>query len=256
MPGPLAFMAGALVGNTLYVAGGQQTMKDAVPSSAFWALDLAQRHRPGFGWKVLPTWPGPPRIVPVAAGQDSTRGGRFYLFSGRETRAGARTNVLSDAYAFDPATQTWKTLPPIGGGRGVSAMAGIAVAADDDEVLLFGGDRADVFFELESHDLAIESLRKQLTTASASERAAREAEIEDHLRAKKKIYNAHPGFGREVFSYSARSDTWRVVARSPVPRAVTTFAAKQGDTILFPSGEIRPGIRTSEVIRAKLVRKP
>src|SRR5205809_821841 len=46
MPEPLSFMAGALGGPTLYVAGGQHTMKNATPSTAFWSLDLSKRDRP------------------------------------------------------------------------------------------------------------------------------------------------------------------------------------------------------------------
>src|SRR6185295_12527906 len=43
LPEPLSLMSGALIGSTVYIAGGQHTMKDAVPSSVFWALDLSKR---------------------------------------------------------------------------------------------------------------------------------------------------------------------------------------------------------------------
>ena len=56
LPEPLSFMAGALVGNVFYVAGGQTTMKDATPSSAFWALDFSKRDQPAeFKWTARPT---------------------------------------------------------------------------------------------------------------------------------------------------------------------------------------------------------
>src|SRR5206468_3363926 len=120
MPQPLAFMAGALASKTLYVAGGQHTMKGAVPSSAFWSLDLSKRNSPAdFKWNVLPTWPGPARIVPVAAGQRAKDGDMFFLFGGRTPRAGQSTEILTDAYAFDPKTRAWRTLPKIGGDGGI-----------------------------------------------------------------------------------------------------------------------------------------
>ena len=256
MPRPLSFMAGAMAGATLYVAGGQHEMKGATPSSAFWSLDLSKRDRPDeFKWTVLPTWPGPPRVVPVAATQRTAGGEAFFLFSGRVQRAGRRTEILRDAYAFDAKTRTWRTLPPINGGPGVSVMAGTAAAAGDDEVLLFGGDRGELFLELEAHDLEIETLKRQLADAPVNDRAAIERQIEQRLRAKKKIYDTHPGFGRDVFAFDTRQDTWRIVTRSPAEPQVTTFAVKWGEAIIIPSGEIRPGVRTPNVVRATPVSK-
>lgn len=248
LPQPLAFGAAALVGRTLYVAGGQHSMHAPAASSAFWSLDLAQRQSPNFGWNMLPTWPGPARIVPVAAGAHDT----FYLFSGRRPRPGQPTEILRDAYAFEPKTKTWRALGNIGGtAEGVSVMAGTAVATDD-EVLLFGGDRGDVFLELEAHDRAIEALRAQLAAAEPAKRAALQAEIEGHLETKKKRYVTHAGFSRDVLGYQPRANTWRVVAHAPVALPVTTIAVQSGGTVIIPSGEVRPGIRTAEVVKVKL----
>ena len=246
MPEPLAFMAGALVGHTLYVAGGQHVMKGAVPSSAFYALDLSKRTTSTFGWTKLPTWPGPARIVPVAAAQRVGKTDTFFLFSGRLPRAGQPTELLRDAFAFDPATKAWRTLPAIGGGRaGVSVMAGTAATLDNEEILLFGGDRGDLFLELENHDLAIAQLRTEGAGGSVA------AQIDGHLLEKTKIYESHPGFSRDVLAFNVRTNAWRTVGQASVPLPVTTIAVTRGKTVLIPSGEIRPGVRTPEVIRAQ-----
>jgi N-acetylneuraminic acid mutarotase len=252
LPEPLSFLAGALVDYTFFVAGGQTTMKVAVPSSVFWALDLSKRGRPAeFKWSVLPTWPGPPRILPVAAAQRSARGEEFFLFSGRRPQSGRATELLSDAYAFDPGARTWRRLPAIGDGarQGLSVMAGSAAAVGAGDVLVFGGDRGELYSELEAHDLAIAALRTKLAPAPANGRAALEREIESRLDAKRKLYDAHPGFAREVLAYDTRRDTWRTVGQSPVPPQVTTFAVPYGRSILIPSGEIKPGIRTPAINR-------
>lgn len=249
MPQPLAFMAGALVGDTLYVAGGQHTMKGATPSTAFWALDLAKRGTAECRWETLPSWPGAARILPVAAGRRTGAREAFYLFSGRRPRAGAATELLTDAYVFDSKTKSWRTLPAVGGGPGVCAMAGTAAAAGKDEILLFGGDRGDLFLELEAHDLAVEKLRRQVAGAAPQDRARLNAEIDAHLLAKRKIYDVHPGFSREVWSLNTHIGKWRLVTHAPVPLPVTTIAVTTGDTVLIPSGEIRPGIRTPDIVR-------
>lgn len=252
LPEPLSFMAGALVGTTLYIAGGQTTMKDAMPSSLFWSLDLAQRGRSAeFKWSVLPAWPGPARILPVAAAQRTPRGEEFFLFSGRTPQAGRATKILSDAYAFEPRTRTWRMLPSISDGvrGGLSVMAGSAVAMGESEILLFGGDRGELFRELEAHDLAIAALRARIVSAPDGERGALEREISERLAAKRRVYDSHPGFARDVLAFDTQREIWRTVGRSPVLPPVTTVAVKYREAILLPSGEVKPGIRTTDIMR-------
>jgi N-acetylneuraminic acid mutarotase len=254
MPEPLSFMAGALVNNTFYVAGGQTTMKDPQPSTAFWSLDLSKRDRPAeFKWSVLPTWPGPPRILPVAAAQRSSRGTEFFLFSGRRPQPGRATEILSDAYAFDPKSRTWRALPAVGDGAksGLSVMAGSAAAVGDRDVLLFGGDRGEIYLKLEAHDLAIATLRAKLPGSSAEIRDSLDREIRRRLDAKRIIYGEHHGFAREVLAFDTRRETWRSAGHSPFPGQVTTVAVTHGDAIIIPSGEIKPGIRTPAIIRVR-----
>jgi N-acetylneuraminic acid mutarotase len=254
LPEPLTFMAGALVGQTLYVAGGQHVMKGAVPTSVFWALDLARGSRESkSAWRVLPAWPGPARILPVAAAQRTTRGEEFFLFGGRAPEAGRATRVLTDAYAFDPGSGTWRTLPNVGGGAGVSVMGAVAAPVGTDEIWLFGGDRGGLFTELEAHDLGLEELRQRLTTAPAAARPALERDMEIRLAAKRRIYETHPGFAREVLAFDVRRETWRVVGAMPHASPVTTVAVPWGDAVVIPSGEIAPGVRTPAVMRARPV---
>jgi solute:Na+ symporter, SSS family len=254
MPEPLANMASALVGDTLYVAGGQHVMAGAVPTAVFWSLDLSQRNRPAdFKWKVLPTWPGPPRVLAIAASGRSARGEEWFLFSGRAPERGKPTRLLTDAYAFDPKAGSWRTLASVNGGAGVCVMAGTTATVTENQILIFGGDRGDLFRELESHDLEIERLRAKATAETgAAERAKLDQQINEHLAAKRKIYETHPGFSREVLSYDPQRDAWGVLMRAPVALPVTTTAAKWGNDVIIPSGEIRPGVRTADVVRVGL----
>lgn len=249
LPEPLSFMAGALVGNTLFVAGGQTTMKNAVAAKSFWALDLSRRGRGGadFAWQALPAWPGPARVLPVAAALRGANGPEFFLASGRLPEAGKATRLLSDAYAFDPATRSWRVLPPVGDGvrGGLSVMAGSAAAVGD-EVWLFGGDRGELFLEVEAHDLAIADLR-----AAGAERPDVVRAIEARLAAKRALHAAHPGFAREVLAFDGRKNGWRVAGTMPagLTPPVTTLAVRHGAALLLPSGEVKPGIRTADVVR-------
>lgn len=251
LPQPLANMAGAMIGRTIYVAGGQHAVKDATPSNCFWSLDLSRRGRPAeFRWQVLPPWPGLPRILPVAAANSA--GGRVYLFSGRVPQPGQPTKILTDAYAYDPGRQTWQTLRNIngegrGGGDGWSAMAGVAVTHGADEVLLLGGDRGDLFLRLEQLDFEIAARQRAASTAPTSEQATLNHEINERVRAKRAIYERHPGFAPEVLAYDTRRDTWSVAGKIPGAPQVTTLAVPWNGGAIIPSGEIRPGVRTADI---------
>lgn len=251
LPRPLANMGGALVGQLLVVAGGQEALKGGAPTRAFWGLDLSRRgDRSGFAWTELPSWPGPARILPVVAAQGATGQERLYLFGGRTPQPGRPTELLTDAYVFDPRDRSWRGLGAVGGGAGVSVMAGVAAPVGTDEIWILGGDRGDRFRELEAHDLAMEALKARaaegyLTTAELERQTARE------LAAKRAIYRDHPGFGREVLVYAVRTGTWRVAGSAGWSPQVTTLAVKVGDAIVVPSGEVRPGVRTTSVVRVR-----
>ncbi|MEY4940415.1 MAG: Na(+)/glucose symporter [Verrucomicrobiota bacterium] len=260
LPEPLANMAGAMIGQTIYVAGGQHSMKDPTPSNCFWSLDLSRRERPGdFRWQVLPTWPGPPRVLPVAVAQPS--GGRFYLFSGRVPHPGQATKILTDAYAYDPARQTWQALRNINGeGRsgedGWSVMAGVAMAHGDGELLVVGGDRGDLFLRLEQLDSEIATRQRSASTASTPERSKLNAEINERIRAKRALYESHPGFASEVLAYDPTRDRWTVAGKIPQAAQVTTIGVPWRGGLIIPSGEIRPGVRTPDIIHSKLPATP
>jgi solute:Na+ symporter, SSS family len=252
MPQPLSMMAGALVGTTVFVAGGQHVMAGAVPTKVFWALDLSRRTRPAeFKWIELPAWPGPTRVLPVAAAQRTPRGEEFFLFSGREPRPGRSTKILTDAFAFNPRDGTWRTLANVGGGAGIGVMGATAAPVGEDEIAVFGGDSGELFLELETHDLAVEQLRKSLGSPGAERKSAIEAQMQNDLDAKKAIYAKHPGFARDIHVFNTRSNTWRLAGRASVPLPVTTTAVAWGKALVVPTGEIQPGIRTPNVLLAR-----
>lgn len=106
LPRPCAFMCGAVVGNTLYLAGGVETPDAVATLKTFWALDLIA---PGAMWRELPSWPGPAREQAVAAAAGDT----FYLFSGHDLGPGPdgkpMVTYLRDAYAYT-AARGWRRL--------------------------------------------------------------------------------------------------------------------------------------------------
>jgi N-acetylneuraminic acid mutarotase len=133
LPKPLAMAAGALVGRTLFVAGGLDRLDATRAQPAFYSLVLDRR---ADGWSELPTWPGPERML-ATAGSD---GDAFYLFGGARLVADAAGKVsrewLRDAYRYTPKA----------GWRRIADLPRVAVAAPTPaaevrgKLLVIGGD--------------------------------------------------------------------------------------------------------------------
>jgi N-acetylneuraminic acid mutarotase len=95
-----------LLGETIYVAGGIETPNTTSTLKVFWALDLSKQNPK---WEKLETWPGPGRMLAVAAVQS----GSFFLASGADLTAGSdgkpQRIYLKDAYRFTPG-KGWKQI--------------------------------------------------------------------------------------------------------------------------------------------------
>ena len=132
LPIPLANATASLLGHKLYIAGGQQSMKEEKATHNFFVLDLANRQK---GWQQLPAWPGEPRGYAVSVTQSDGFDLCFYLFSGRDYDTRSRyVKVLTDGYVYNPRLQTWTKLE----GR-FPVMAGSALAFGSNHILFLGG---------------------------------------------------------------------------------------------------------------------
>lgn len=134
LPKPCAFMAGALLDNTLYVAGGIEHPDDTTAMKSFWSLNLGS---PGNGWNELQPWPGPGRILAAAGSCE----GSFFLFSGAALKPGPdgkpAREWLRDAYGFTPG-EGWRRVadPP----RVAVAAPSPLPQAPGRRLLVIGGD--------------------------------------------------------------------------------------------------------------------
>lgn len=134
LPKPCANICGALLGNTIYVAGGIETPTATTALKTFWALDLNNLKA---GWHELETWPGPARMLATAGVQD----GSFFLFSGAGLKADAdgkpAREWLRDAYRYTPR-KGWKRIADLP--RVSVAAPSPAPAIGKAQLLVMGGD--------------------------------------------------------------------------------------------------------------------
>ncbi len=136
LPRPVANMSGALLGNTLYVASGTEKPDSTSALKTFYALDLAAKPPV---WHELEPWPGPARMLAVAAAQD----GSFFLVSGADLSAGpdgkpVRT-YLRDGYRYTPG-KGWKRIADLP--RFAVAAPSPAPTLGETQFLVVSGDDA------------------------------------------------------------------------------------------------------------------
>ena len=72
------------------------------------------------------------------------------------------------------------------------------------------------------------------------------------MQMKSQLQASHPGFSNEVISYNTRTDEWTSLGSIPFEVPVTTTAIKWGDNILIPTGEIKSGVRTPDILKGFL----
>jgi N-acetylneuraminate epimerase len=134
LPRPMANGCGAMVGGVLYIAGGTEDPTSTNAMHTFWALDTAAASP---AWRELEPWPGPGRMLAVAAAQGET----FYLLSGTSLSGDAAgkpvRHYLTDAYAYRPG-EGWKRLADLP--RPAVAAPSPAPALDGSRLLVLSGD--------------------------------------------------------------------------------------------------------------------
>ncbi len=214
LPTACTQMSGALLGDTIYVAGGIETPDAGQSLHSFWALDLS--HDAGErAWRELEPWPGPERMQGVAGVLD----GSFFLLggvrmttdvTGQPTRM---TPYLRDAYRYTPGPAgegKWSAVSELP--YPLAAAPSPAMPAGQTHLLLAGGVDGSLFH--------------------ADPRT-------------------HPGFKRDILAYHPVTDTWIKWGQLPDGSSRVTCPMTQwADGFVMVSGERAPGRRSPKVYHA------
>jgi N-acetylneuraminic acid mutarotase len=67
-----------------------------------------------------------------------------------------------------------------------------------------------------------------------------------------KLQSTHPGFCKQVLLYDTRKDEWKAAGCISYDSPVTTTAVKWNNKIIIPGGEIKAGVRTPQILSAKI----
>ena len=229
LPFPVTNAAAIGHGNRVYIAGGETL--DGGVSSKFFVLDLT---RLSSGWKPLTDLPKPVSHT-VMVVQSNGHQDHIYILGGRKRTSSGISELYASVYSYDFLENRWevkKSLP-------YALSAGTGVSIGKNSILMLGGDKGETFQKAETLIAAINEEKD----------AVRREELN---RKKMEVQATHPGFSKEVLLYNTITDEWSVAGHIPFEVPVTTSAFKWDNCLMIPTGEIKAGVRTPQVLAGKV----
>jgi len=240
LPVPLANMEATMIGNEIYVAGGQEA-NGSKATKNFLVFS------PGKGWKQLQEIPGKGRIQPVVISQNNGKTNVVYVFSGTHYDPDAKNpnQFLSDVWQYNPLSRKWiqkKSIPDNGtpGLKGGYIGAAPAIKKGDAHILVFGGAGGEQQKWAARLKLQQEIEKQKSLTSDTLKVAAKidslQQEVKENLKS--------TSFSKTIWAYHTITDTWTKHGTIAGASPVVTKALQWGDDIIVPLGEINPGVRT------------
>ncbi len=242
LPVPLTNFAYAEVDNKIYVAGGISEVEGS-STNYFYCLDISSENPLDWKWEPLPAWDGESRAFAVGAGQSNGETNCFYLFSGRKVQPDKNPEVLYDAHVYNPTLNKWSIISE-GDKQDFPIMAGTAFPIGAATIVFASG--ADG--EMMRKQLVIENQIAELEMAGnkrENEITQMKSNLLDHL-------NNHPGFGNRLIAFNTITQKTYQVGELPGTGQVTTKAVQWQGDVIIPSGEVRPGVRTSDILKINI----
>ena len=233
LPLSLTNVAVTNISNVVYAAGGDEATRS---SSSFFSLDLKDKNAV---WKMLPNLPIALANT-TAIAQDGKSGKEIFIIGGRTKTSSGISDLHNTTFAFDTQKQQWKKCADISDGihtTNLSAASGVPLG--ENEILITGGDNGKTFHK-------IETLISKITMAKTPEEKVKLTQEKNNLS----IH--HKGFDKSLLLYNTYKDVWTKIGELPFLTHVTTTDVKWGSEIVISNGEIKPGVRTPDVMIGKV----
>lgn len=225
LPIPLTNSSAVCVNNSVYLMGGET---GNATSTAFYFLDLAQIEK---GWQGLGNIPQPLSHLVLTSVKNSNATA-LYVMGGRQKNPSGVSTFSNKTYRYHIQNNTWETLADMP----YALSAGTGVEWNNNQIVLFGGDRGIVFNQVE-----------QLLVAIANE--THPEKKQELIHQKNQLQEAHPGFSKEILAYDVHTNHWNQMGKLTQETPVTTTAFIWNSAVYIPSGEVKAGVRSKHILQ-------
>ncbi|MDN3672921.1 galactose oxidase [Flavobacterium branchiarum] len=217
------------IDNVVYAIGGDEAKQS---SDLVFSIDLNKANPE---WKALPKLPIP-LANSVAVVQNDKNGKNIYIVGGRTKTPSGISDLHNTTFAFNLKKQIWENRANISDGENTTNFsAGAGVAIGNESILIVGGDNGKTFHKIETY-------LSQIAKSDSDEEKAR------LIAEKNKLNTTHNGFYNAILLYNTHTDKWSKIGELPFLAQVTTTATIWDDKIVLSNGEIKPGVRTPDVM--------
>lgn len=223
---PLPLTNGALTQaqGKLYFVGGENA---EIVSNKIFELDL---NLPDPVWTEFIELPR--SLSHAVALSDSQE--NIFILGGRKRNNNAKSDIYDEVLKINVRTKRVQKLPALP--EPLAAGTGVFYA---DHIYMIAGDNGETFHQVEELIGAI-----NLSTDDAKKQTL--------IKQKNSIQEGHPGFGKKVWTMHLKDEKWQSAAVILGESPVTTTAILYDNTIVIPSGEIRAGVRTNQILSGKM----
>jgi len=236
LPLALTNVAVTNIGDEVYAVGGDE---EKTSSNSFFSLDLKDKNP---DWKKLSDLPIALANA-TAIAQNGKFGKEIFIIGGRSKTSSGISDLHNTTFAFDLQKQQWRKCADISDGKNTTNLsAASGVAFGENEILITGGDNGKTFHQ-------IEILISKIASAKSPEEKAKLTTEKNNLS----IH--HNGFDKSLLLYNTNGDAWTKIGELPFLTHVTTTDVLWGNKIIISNGEIKPGMRTPDVMMGKVIQK-
>ena len=207
LPVKLTSGGAAIIGNIIYVAGGQANGKLA---NTVLSLDLSKKNRDDFNWETLPNFPGAARLQPVVVSQTSAENTNLYIFGGSSFSQDKSTpDIATSGLCYNPTTKTWKETSEVSpkGVKPYSLHGASGLAIGKNHIVFIGGVNYDRFSD------ALLMNKKGSLAKTEEETTVFQNWRNDYFTKDAKWYNFNP----EILVYNTITDSWSIGDNYPYP---------------------------------------
>ena len=211
----------AIISNRVYLLGGQTS--DGLSGNQFLMLDLNRLNQ---GWQSLPSLPIAVSAATMSAQQDGEEISLF-VFGGRAVGQDNLTKFYSSIFNYKPSKNEWISKNDISLDQATPIQLSMAVSAPigASHIALIGGDDGKIFNSVEK------------------------AINQDNVALRDSLWINHTGFNDKILLYNTVTDTWFELENPRKTPVAVSSVFSDGKQIYMSGGEIRPGIRNSEIMK-------